>query len=163
MVADVDDPNDPRDHIHLASSRGLSLIQGDRKAGIPVESFGDEQSRPALTSIVVKVEGDWVVATATLALNGRVLHGCAEGDASDRTSHVASATLDSVSVLLYGSASVENALVVDVDGREIALTIVRVESEGTTEMLVGSAIVRGDHEHATARSVLSALNRRLTR
>ncbi|MGV1037689.1 MAG: hypothetical protein ACOYD0_11795 [Candidatus Nanopelagicales bacterium] len=159
----MEETNDPRDHLRLASSRGLSLIRGERKAGIPVESIGEDQSRPALTSIVVKVAGDWVVATATLALNGQVLHGSAEGIRSDRTSHVASATLDSISGLLSGTASVENAMVVDVNGREIALTIVRVESDGTTEMLVGSAIVRGDHEDATARSVLSALNRRLTR
>lgn len=159
----VDDTDDPRDHLRLAPSHGLSLIHGERKAGIPMDSIGDEQTRPALTSIVVKVDGDRVVATATLALNGYVLHGTAEGNRSDRTSHIASATLDSISELLSGSASIENAMVVDVEGRQVALTIVRVESEGITDMLVGSAIVRGDHEDATARSVLSALNRRLSR
>lgn len=163
MVKDVDDNNNTREHLRLASRRGLSLIQGERRAGIPIESPDDEPNRPALTSIVVKVEGDWVAATATLALNGRVLHGCAEGDDSDRTWHVALATLDAISDLLSGTASIENALIVDVDGREVALTIVRVKSDGTTDMLVGSALVRGDHEDATARSLLSALNRRLTR
>ena len=52
---------------------------------------------------------------------------------------------------------------IEIGGRDVSLTILRLDSEDPAEILVGSAIIRGDVEDATARSVLSALNRRLSR
>ena len=57
----------------------------------------------------------------------------------------------------------ETAEVIEIGGRDVSLTILRLDSEDPAEILVGSAIIRGDVEDATARSVLSALNRRLSR
>lgn len=115
---------------------------------------------------MMRTDGDRTTATATLALFGRVLSGTHAGDASDRTLVVAEATLRALEPLLGSPASIESAQVVEVAGRDVALTILQLErGEGAPErrpdVLVGSAMVRGDWEDATARSVLSALNRRL--
>lgn len=120
--------------------------------------------RPALTSIVLKADEDYVEATTTLALHGRVLSGtCVRGD-GDRASAIAAATLLAVAPLLAGECQLDTARVIQVTGRHIALAIVTMEpvAEPATT-LVGSALVRGDLEDAIARSVLSALNRRLSR
>jgi len=127
------------------------------------ESFNERTPRPALTSIAVRVDGDRLEATATLALNGRVLTGASLGDTSDRTAIVASATLGAVSSMIDCTAEVDTATIVDVSGHVVAVTVLRLDSDGPADLLVGSAIVRGDSEDATARSVLSALNRRLSR
>ena len=161
MLVD-DDTVDPRDHLRLASSRPFALIHNAE--GDPIdEPLAYGTPRPALTSIAVVVDGDRLEATATLALNGRVLTGQCMGDASDRTAVVASATLGALAALLDCEAEVESATILDIAGRDVALSILRLNSASPHDLLVGSAIVRGDVEDATARSVLSALNRRLSR
>lgn len=151
-----------RDHLRLASSRPFVVVDGPQYSDPIDEPLAEGTPRPALTSIAVRVDGDRLEATATLALNGRVINGQCIGDASDRTAIVASATLGALSGLLDGSAVVQSALIVDVAGIEAAVTILRLEVDGTHELLVGSALVRADSEDATARSVLSALNRRIS-
>ncbi len=159
----VDEQNDSRDHLRLASSRPLSLIDGSGQSDPADEPLAYGTPRPALTSIAVKVDGDRVEATATLALNGRVLTGQSMGQLVDRTAIIADATLGAVSALLDSEATLETAALIDVGGRSVALSVLRLDSESPAEILVGSAIIRGDVEDATARSVLSALNRRLSR
>lgn len=159
----MDDHNDSRDYLRLASSRPLSLIDGSGESDPADEPLAYGTPRPALTSIAVKVDGDRIEATATLALNGRVLTGQSMGDVGDRTAIIASATLGAVSGLLDSEAALETAELLDVGGHSIAISILRLDSEDPAEILVGSAIIRGDVEDATARSVLSALNRRLSR
>ena len=160
----MDDKHEPKEHLRLASSRPLSLVDG-RSSGDPTEdplAFGTP--RPALTSIAVRTDGDRIEATATLALDGRVLTGSSFGDASDRTAIVAAATLGAVGSTLDSDAAVDSAAIIDLNGHEVAVSLVRLDAEdGTTDWLVGSAVVRGDVEDATARSILSALNRRLWR
>jgi hypothetical protein len=57
---------------------------------------------------------------------------------------------------------VESTQVIAIPGRRIAVTVVEFPDESQAyQVLVGSALVRGDVEDALARSVLSALNRRL--
>ena len=159
----MDEHKDSRDHLRLASSRPLLLIDGSGQSDPAEEPLAFGTPRPALTSIAVKLDGDRVEATATLALNGRVLTGQSMGDAADRTAIIASATLGAVSGLLDSDAVLETADVIESGGRDVALTILRLDTEDPAEILVGSAIIRGDVEDATARSVLSALNRRLSR
>lgn len=159
----MDEQNEGRDHLRLASSRPLSLIDGSGQSDPADEPLAYGTPRPALTSIAVKLDGDRVEATATLALNGRVLTGQSMGHASDRTAIIASATLGAVSPLLDSEATLETATLIEVGGRNIALSVLRLDAEDPAEILVGSAIIRGDSEDATARSVLSALNRRLSR
>lgn len=159
----MDEQPEGRDHLRLASSRPLSVIDGFDIPDPVDEPLAYGTPRPALTSIAVRVDGDRIDATATLALNGRVLTGHSMGDAADRISIIASATLGAVGALLGCEATVEQANVVDISGHEVALTILRLEAGDPQELLVGSALIRGDIEDATARSVLSALNRRLSR
>lgn len=159
----VDEQSGSRDHLRLASSRPLSVIDGFDVPDPVDEPLAYGTPRPALTSIAVRIDGDRIEATATLALSGRILTGHSIGDASDRIGIIASATLGAVGALLGCDAEVDEACVVDVSGQEVALTILRLGSSEPQEVLVGSALIRGDIEDATARSVLSALNRRLSR
>lgn len=159
----MDEGNGTRDHLKLASSQRLLLVADD-----PAESrLADEwligDTRPALTSIASSLDGDRLEATATLALGGRILTGSSFGDASDRTHIVAAATLSALRVLLEFEASVDSATITYVGSHDVAVTVLRCESQTNPDWLVGSAVVRGDAEDATARSVLSALNRRLAR
>jgi len=158
----VDDLTDRREHLRLASSRPLSLISGGHAPDRDGSHPSDGTPRPAFTSIAVRVAGDRVEATAILALHGHILTGGAIGDAADRSSIVATATLDALAPLLEFDASVDSALIVDATGHDVALVILRTGDDDTgSDLLVGSALVRGDIEDALARSVLSALNRRL--
>jgi len=158
----VDDLTDRREHLRLASSRPLSLINGGHQGDTPDDPFTDRTPRPAFTSIGVRVTGDRVEATAILALHGHILTGGCIGDAADRASIVASATLSALTPLLDFEVTVDSALIVDATGHDVALSILRTGDDHTgSGLLVGSALVRGDVEDALARSVLSALNRRL--
>lgn len=159
----MDEHTDSRDHLRLASSRRFALIDGSGDSDPTEEPLAYGTPRPALTSIAVKVDGDRLEATATLALNGRVLTGQSLGDTTDRTAIIASATLGAVSALLDTEATLETATITDINGRKVAIAVLQLESEDPPEVLVGSALIRGDAEDATARSVLSALNRRLSR
>ncbi len=162
-VSGVSEKGDGRDHLRLASSRPFSVIDGPRHRDPYDEPLAEGTPRPALTSIALRVDGDRLEATSTLALHGRVLNGHCFGKKVDRTAIVASATLGALGSLLECEATVESALVLEVGGVEVSLTVITLGGETEPETLVGSAIIRGDLEDATARSVLSALNRRLTR
>lgn len=162
MVAHVDDDFGRRDHLRLASSQPLLLISGGDERHRTNEPHDNGTLRPAFTSIAVHNDGDRIEATATLALNGRVLTGSSIGDAADHTSVVARATLNAVSVLLDFEVTIDSALVMDITGHDVAVSILRIAATQTeSALLVGSALANGDTEDATARSVLSALNRRL--
>lgn len=118
--------------------------------------------RPALTSISVRHSGRRVTATAALALTGQVLTGHATREDADRVLAIAQATLDAVRPLLTDTVDVESAQVQPVPGREVAVTVLHLGAETPSDqVVVGSALVRGDVEDAVSRSVLSALNRRL--
>lgn len=157
--------SDERDtHLRLASSRPMAVLPGGlADSGDPAEEpLPAGTPRPALTSISVRRSGRRVSATAALALTGQVLTGHASREDSDRALAIAQATLDAVRPLLEHAAEVESAQVVTVPGREVALTVLNLSAGSLPgRVLVGSALIRGDLEDALARSVLSALNRRL--
>lgn len=163
--------NGARNHLRLASSqetsdrdrdRRFAVVDGQRSSDPAVDPLQEGTPRPALTSIAVKTTDDRVEATASLALSGRVLTGTSAGPIGDRTAIVAAATVSAVAALVDASAELDTARIVELDGHLLAISVVRLPDE-SPEFLVGSAVVRGDEEDATARSVLSALNRRLTR
>ena len=83
--------------------------------------------------------------------------------ASQRARIVAQATLRALGELLGSTAEVESAAV-HVHGEHlVAVTLLAVMAPRTGAQLVsGSAVVRGDEADAVARSVLDALNRRLS-
>lgn len=143
----------------------MALLPGGQlDSGDPAEEpLPAGTPRPALTSITVQRSGGRVSATAALALTGQVLTGRATRDDGDRVLAIAQATLAAVQPLLAAPADVESAQVIAVPGRQVAVTVLTLAAEsGTGQVLVGSALVRGDLEDALARSVLSALNRRLS-
>ncbi|MFN8184404.1 MAG: hypothetical protein U0R23_08285 [Candidatus Nanopelagicales bacterium] len=116
--------------------------------------------RPALTAISVHHAGSTVIATALMSLHGTVLRGRAQAD--DRSSAVTLATLDALSPLLPEGTAIDHAQVLTIADRQVAVTLVAFPGgQAHPEVLVGSALVKGDVEDALARSVLSALNRRL--
>lgn len=158
-----------RNHLRLASSqttsdreRRFAVVEGRKDSDPAFEPLQEGTPRPALTSIAVKTSDDRVEATASLALSGRVLTGTSAGPIEDRTAIVAAATVSAVAALVDATAELDSARIIELDGHLLAVSVVRLPGE-SPEFLVGSAVVRGDEEDATARSVLSALNRRLTR
>jgi len=144
---------------HVTDERLASFLG----AGDPAdEALVPGTPRPALTSISVRRSGTSVLASASLTLRGAHLHGQAVRDDGDRERAIALATLDALRPLLPETVDVESTQVVAIPGRRIAVTVVEFPDESQAyQVLVGSALVRGDVEDALARSVLSALNRRL--
>jgi hypothetical protein len=122
--------------------------------------------RPAIGSIMVRTAGNEAEALVTVSATGGLLFdGRAVGPsgAAHRYGLVAQATLNALEELLGSTAAVESAQVVPAGSREVALTVLSVSIPRLGEqLLTGSAMVRGDESEAVARSVLDALNRRLT-
>jgi hypothetical protein len=126
----------------------------------------DALPRPAIGSIMVRTAGNETEALVTvLATGGQLFEGRAVGasGAAHRCRLVAQATLNALEELLGSTADVESSQVVAAGSREVALTVLTVAVPRLGEQMVtGSALVRGDESEAVARSVLDALNRRLT-
>lgn len=171
QTSDDGTANGSRNHLRLASSQDSSdrkqqhrfaVVDGRRTSDPADDPLQEGTPRPALTSIAVKTIDDRVEATASLALAGRVLTGTSGGPVENRTAIVAAATVSAVAALVGAAAELDTAQIIELDGHVLAISVVRMP-EQNPEFLVGSAVVRGDQEDATARSVLSALNRRLTR
>lgn len=153
--------------------RIVSVVQiGNDDFGVVVQ-HDDEQvdidpnlPRPAIGSIMVRTAGNEAEALVTVAATGgHLFDGRAVGPsgAAHRCRLVAQATLNALEELLGSSANVESAQVVPAGAREVALTVLTVLVPRLGEqLLTGSALVRGDESEAVARSVLDALNRRLT-
>ncbi len=126
----------------------------------------DALPRPAIGSIMVRTAGNETEALVTVsATGGHLFDGRAVGPsgAAHRCRLVAQATLNALEELLGSTADVESSQVVAAGSREVALTVLTVSVPRLGEqLLTGSALVRGDESEAVARSVLDALNRRLT-
>jgi len=126
----------------------------------------DALPRPAIGSIMVRTAGNEAEALVTVsATGGHLFDGRAVGPsgAAHRCRLVAQATLNALEELLGSTADVESSQVVAAGSREVALTVLTVAVPRLGEqLLTGSALVRGDESEAVARSVLDALNRRLT-
>jgi hypothetical protein len=148
--------------------RIVSVVQMDDEelTGDAGEQADSPRGRLELAAIVVRTGGVRVEACVTVA-GGDVLH---EGQAfgspavSNRGPLVARATLDAAAKALNRPADMESCVIASTGQREVALTVVTLfcDRDGE-EVLVGSALVRGDLADAVSRSVLDALNRRLTR
>jgi hypothetical protein len=129
------------------------------------ESSAAPETRPALTSISVSRAGGDAVVTVSLGIGESVFTGQSAGPSSQihRARIVAQATLAALDELLGIAASIESSQVLEVGLREVAITTLTVQIPKLGEqVLCGSALVRGDAEDAVARSVLAAVNRRLS-
>jgi hypothetical protein len=121
--------------------------------------------RPALTSITTERRGSDAIVSVTLGIDGSAFSGTADGPASSghRPRVVAAATLAALTELLGIEAHVDSSQILELGMREVAVTTLVLEIPRLGQQTVcGSALVRGDAEDAVARSVLAAVNRRLS-
>ena len=121
--------------------------------------------RPALTSITTERRGNDAIVSVTLGIDGSAFSGTADGPASPvhRPRVVAAATLAALTELLGIEAHVDSSQILEIGVRDVAVTTLVLEIPRLGEQAVcGSALVRGDAEDAVARSVLAAVNRRLS-
>jgi len=121
--------------------------------------------RPVISAIMVRTAGAEAEATVSLAAGGKIYEGrvVGSGAPTHRARLVAQATLVALGELLDTTAEVEDAFVHDTGSRLVALTVLSVTVPRLGPQAVsGSAIVRTDEADAVARSVLDAVNRRLT-
>ncbi len=101
----------------------------------------------------------------TLGIGESVFSGQAAGPSAQihRPRIVGQATLAALTELLGIPAQIESSQVIEVGVRDVAITTLTLEIPRLGEqILCGSALVRGDAEDAVARSVLAAVNRRLS-
>jgi hypothetical protein len=131
----------------------------------PVEPEPEPSSRPVISSIMVRTAGTETEAVVGVTASGHVFEGRVVGPnvASQRPRIVAQATLRALSELLGSTAEVESAALHAHGEHLVAVTLLTVMVPRSGSQLVsGSAVVRGDESDAVARSVLDALNRRLS-
>ncbi|MFZ0323839.1 MAG: hypothetical protein WAN48_06875 [Actinomycetes bacterium] len=145
--------------------------QGPARASAPTDAPTPEPAddavaaRPSIASLTVRTMGAEAEAMVTLAFGDAEFEATVSGSgaASHRHRLVASATLAALEPLLGLPTEVESATLVDSGVNLVALTVlvVTVPRIGP-QSISGSAVVRGDEADAVARSVLDALNRRIT-
>lgn len=125
----------------------------------------DPGPRPSISSIMLRTSGDEAEATVSLAADGHLFEAQVVGPAgtSHRPRLIAQATLAALADLLGQPTEIESVTLVGTGHRTVALTVLTVQTPRIGEQVVtGSAMVRGDEADAVARSVLDALNRRLS-
>ena len=143
---------------------GSDEVAEDRPRVVPGPE-PESAPRPVISSIMVRTAGSEVEAVVEVTTAGHVFEGRVVGPAvaSQRPRIVAQATLRAVDELLGSAAEVDSAGVHPHGDHLVAVTLLTVMVPRSGAQLVsGSAVVRGDEAEAVARSVLDALNRRLS-
>ena len=129
------------------------------------EPASEPMARPSISSLTVRTSGAEAEAAVTLTFGDEDFLGTASGSGAATYRHrlVAQATLAALEPLLGLPTEVESATLIDAGVNTVALTVlvVTVPRIGP-QSISGSAVVRGDEADAVARSVLDALNRRIT-
>jgi hypothetical protein len=145
---------------------GADEVGLDDRPRIVADAAEPEPSpRPVISSIMVRTAGTEVEAVVGVTASGHVFEGRIIGSAvpSQRPRLVAQATLRALDELLGSTAEVDSAGIHAHGDHLVAVTLLAVMVPRSGAQLVsGSAVVRGDESDAVARSVLDALNRRLT-
>jgi hypothetical protein len=121
--------------------------------------------RPVIGSIAIRTTGSEADASVVITNGEASYEGRSIGPSAMSHRHVliARATLDAIGELLGLPTEVEFATVSTMGNRRVATCIVQVAIPRVGELVVtGSALVRSDEADAIARSVLDALNRRLS-
>lgn len=102
----------------------------------------------------------------TLGWSDKVYTGSAEGaaESSHRARLVGEATLRAVEALGGDESRFDLTAVGSNDLGPVKIALVQVRETGFSDYLIGSAMIReGDPSSATAKAILDALNRRITR
>lgn len=145
--------------VQLDLEPALSIVETDDPAGAA------DAPRPSMTTVQLRTTSGETEATVIVSLGEDTFEGVASGPStsSSRPRLVARATLDAVRELLGSPAEVDHAAIASVGDHSVAVCVVSVVVPRLGEqLLTGSALVRDDEADAIARSVLNALNRRLT-
>ncbi|GAC1328799.1 MAG: hypothetical protein NVSMB13_16110 [Mycobacteriales bacterium] len=145
--------------------RIVSVVQIDPDEAPLAAPAGDTPAnRPVIDSITVRTTGSQATATVIVMTDNERFEGTASASAAPagRPRLVAKATLEAVRGLLQLPAEVEQAAILAVGGAQVAVAVVQVTARSGEQTMSGSAVVRGDEADAVARSLLDALNRRLT-
>lgn len=124
------------------------------------------EDRPFLATIDQRLEGSRVHVAVTLGWAEQVFSGSADGPAetSQRARLVGEATLRAVEALGGGDAKYDLTAVGSNDLGPVKIALVQVREAGWGDYLIGSAMIReGDPASATAKAILDALNRRISR
>jgi hypothetical protein len=147
---------------HAATARVMLLPDA-----LAAEAAADDEPapRPAIASIMVRTSNGESEATVAVGAGGHMFEGQVVGPAGSthRPRLVAQATLAAVTDLLGQAAEIESAQLIAAGARNVAVTVLTVQTPRIGEQVMsGSAVVRGDEADAVARSVLDALNRRIS-
>ncbi len=124
------------------------------------------EDRPFLATIDQRLEGSRVNVTVSLGWSDGVYSGSAEGSAetTQRARLVGEATLRAVEALTGGDSRYDLTAVGTNELGPVKIALVQVREAGWGDYLIGSALIReGDPSSATAKAILDALNRRISR
>jgi hypothetical protein len=140
-----------------------------RKISIAQVGGGDTRMakpRPRLVSVGHEVSGKQAKVTVALQLGGVEYDGVAQGAASTmgRLRLVATATLNAVERIIpeTHSFALEDITAVKLGRETIVVTSIAILGNTSDETYAGCAIVKDDEREAIVRSVLDAVNRRLS-
>lgn len=163
----------------LAARTAAATANGDDNARRPADApdvdaqpvqreepgADDAGARTEIRSLSVRTTGAEAEAMVSLRFGEHVFEGRATASAATTYRHrlVALAMLTALEPLLGLPTEVESATVVEAGIHTVALCVlvVNVPRLGP-QSISGSAVVRGDEADAVARSVLDALNRRIS-
>lgn len=141
----------PTDH------RVISVVQLDEAAGFAATA------RAGITEVGVVQAGLNVTAHVSIRDGDEVHRGTAQGSSSatGRNRAVAQATVAAVQPLVGDNnlVDLEGVDVVNVLGRQLAVSLLHLQTARTELTLAGSALIRDAVPDAIARSVLDAMNR----
>lgn len=146
----------------LEEDDARDVVEAARAATAPTDPSAP---RPALTSISTDLTPTEARVTVDLAIGPAAHRGEARGPAvgAQRPRIVAEAAVAALVELLDVACSVHHAAVVPAGEQRVAVAVVGVTIPRLGEqVLTGSALVRGDEWEAVVRSVLAAVNRRLS-
>jgi hypothetical protein len=124
------------------------------------------EERPFLGTIDQRLEGDRVSVVVTLGWAEDMYEGKAQGpsDTSQRARLVGESTLRAMELMSAGRVRYDLTAVGTSDLGPVKIALVQVREVGWSDYLIGSALIReGDPASATAKAVLDALNRRISR
>ena len=124
------------------------------------------EERPFLGTIDQRLEGDRVSVTVTLGWAEDMYEGHAQGasDTAQRARLVGEATLRAIEAMTAGQTRFDLTAAGMSDLGPVKIALVQVREIGWSDYLIGSCLIReGDPAAATAKAVLDAVNRRISR
>lgn len=124
------------------------------------------EDRPFLATIDQRLEDGRAAVSVAIGKGDKSFTGSAEGvaDPHQRARLVGEATLRAIEKLVEGRHTFDLTAIGTSDLGPVRIALAQIRESGWSDYLIGSAMVRdGDAATATAKAVLDALNRRISR